>query len=200
MILGAVLAVGAMLAGASLRRRRESRRMPFALDGIDIADPGAERRAEQQARRFLQANTSAEEWEMYRELGIVRVWGALAEGPPQGGTRTTRAGAPYAYLIYPDAPVVTYLPQTRDLLGELTLPRLAGRRSWSGGAPSPADDVLAKLLALREDEQMTVGEADFHLPGRGHDIEQLRRDLWRLGQWEQARLRRLERERSQPAG
>lgn len=199
LVLGVVLAVGCMLAGSALRRRHRARMLPFSLDGLDIADPGVERRAEQQARRFLQANTTAEEWEMYRELGVVRVWGHLPDGPSQGGTRMTRAGAPYAYLIFPFRPVVTYLPQTRELLGELTLPRLAGQRSWSGGVPSAADDVLAKLLALREDEALTVREADFHLPGREHDPEQLRRDLWRLNQWEQARLRRLERERSQPA-
>ena len=29
-----------------------------------------------------------------------------------------RAGAPYAYLVYPHKPIVAYLPQTRELLNE----------------------------------------------------------------------------------
>ena len=32
-----------------------------------------------------------------------------------------------------------------------------------------------------------------HLPGRQIDPQQIRRDLWRLGQWEQERLRRAAR-------
>ena len=51
---------------------------------------------------------------MYRELGFVRVWGAAADGA--SGTRTGEAE--YAYLIYPHRPIVAYIPQTGQLLGE----------------------------------------------------------------------------------
>ena len=49
-------------------------------------------------------------------------------------------------------------------------------------------------MALTGDERHLVGQANMHLPGRQVDPKQVRRDLWRLMQWEQARLRRLARE------
>src|SRR6478736_410867 len=61
-------------------------------------DPGRERRAEQRARALLRSCVNQEEWEMYRDLGFVRVWGNLADGPDDAGTEATRIGAPYAYL------------------------------------------------------------------------------------------------------
>ncbi len=198
-IIGVLLGGAGLSAFASARRRREQLRLPFAMEGLDIGDPGVARRAEQQARRLLEASTTTEDWEMYRELGVLRVWGNAPEGPAQGGTRATRAGAPYAYLIYPFAPVVSYLPQTRDLLGELTDHACGGGRRHRSDAPvSAAEDVLTKWLLLSEEEAASVHASDFQLPGHQHDPEQVRRDLWRLSQWEQARLRRLERERTQP--
>ena len=53
---------------------------------------------------------------MYRDLGFLRVWGRLADGPGQPGRAAE--GAPYAYLVYPHKPIVAYLPQTRELLSE----------------------------------------------------------------------------------
>jgi hypothetical protein len=49
-------------------------------------------------------------------------------------------------------------------------------------------------MALTGDEHRLIDEANMHLPGRQIDPKQVRRDLWRLGQWEQLRLRRLARE------
>jgi hypothetical protein len=53
-----------------------------------------------------------------------------------------------------------------------------------------SDDVLAKWMALTGDEQRLIKTANMHLPGRQIDPLQVKRDLWRLAQWEQARLRR----------
>src|SRR5947209_786818 len=61
-------------------------------------DPGRERRAEQRARALLRSCVNDEEWAMYRDLGFIRVWGMLTEGPDEGGGT---GGAAYAYLIYP---------------------------------------------------------------------------------------------------
>src|SRR3954451_15756302 len=85
---------------------------------VDVYDPGRERRAEQRARQLLRSCVNDEEWDMYRELGFIRVWGALACGPGRGGPRATPAAAPYASLISPHKPVAAYLPQTRELLAE----------------------------------------------------------------------------------
>jgi hypothetical protein len=163
---------------------------------VDMYDPGRERRAEQRARQLLRSCVNDEEWEMYRDLGFIRVWGGLASGPEQGGTPATRAGAPYAYLIYPHKPVVAYLPQTRELLAEYCVAFPDLTRPYGSARLPDSDDALAKWMALTGDERHLVGEANMHLPGRQVDPKAVRRDLWRLTQWEQARLRRLAREQA----
>ncbi|MEA2231152.1 MAG: hypothetical protein QOD83_968, partial [Solirubrobacteraceae bacterium] len=84
--------------------QRRARRERIEVDGYD---PGRERRAEQRARTLLRSCVNEEEWAMYRDLGFIRVWGALSEGP---GRDKSGRGAPYAYLIYPHKPIVAYLP------------------------------------------------------------------------------------------
>jgi hypothetical protein len=163
---------------------------------VDLYDPGRERRAEQRARQLLRSCVNAEEWEMYRDLGFIRVWGGLAAGPERGGTLATRAGAPYAYLIYPHKPIVAYLPQTRELLAEYCVAFPDLTRPYGSARLPDSDDALAKWMALTGDERHLVGQANMHLPGRQVDPKQVRRDLWRLSQWEQARMRRLAREQT----
>jgi hypothetical protein len=48
-------------------------------------------------------------------------------------------------------------------------------------------------MALTGDERRIIASANMHLPGRQVDPKQIKRDLWRLGQWEQARLREQHR-------
>jgi len=171
------------------RHRARRARVP-----VDAYDPGRERRAEQRARTLLRSCVNDEEWEMYRDLGFIRVWGALSAGPARGGTLATLAGAPYAYLIYPHKPIVAYLPQTRELLNEYCVAFPDETRPYGSARLPDSDDVLAKWMALTGDEHRLIDEANMHLPGRQIDPKQVRRDLWRLGQWEQLRLRRLARE------
>ncbi|MCW3000897.1 MAG: hypothetical protein JWQ20_195 [Conexibacter sp.] len=161
---------------------------------VDVYDPGRERRAEQRARQLLRSCVNDEEWEMYRDLGFIRVWGGLAAGPEQGGTLATRAGAPYAYVVYPHRPIVAYLPQTRELLAEYCVAFPDETRPYGSARLPDSDDALAKWMALTGDERHLIGQANMHLPGRQLDPKQVRRDLWRLTQWEQARLRRIARE------
>jgi hypothetical protein len=171
--------------------RSKARRARVA---VDVYDPGRERRAEQRARQLLRSCVNDEEWEMYRDLGFIRVWGGLAAGPEQGGTLATRAGAPYAYIIYPHRPIVAYLPQTRELLAEYCVAFPDETRPYGSARLPDSDDALAKWMALTGDERHLVGQANMHLPGRQLDPKQVRRDLWRLTQWEQARMRRIARE------
>jgi hypothetical protein len=149
-------------------------------------DPGRERRAEQRARQLLQSCVNDEEWGMYRDLGFIRVWGAQAEGPGAGG-------APYAYLIYPHKPIVAYLPQTRELLNEYCVEFPDQTRPYGSALLPESDDVLAKWMALTGDERRLIADANMHLPGRQVDPKQVRRDLWRLGEWERERTRRAPR-------
>ncbi|MDX6708673.1 MAG: hypothetical protein QOI48_4519 [Solirubrobacteraceae bacterium] len=167
--------------------QRRARRARIEVDGYD---PGRERRAEQRARTLLRSCVNEEEWAMYRDLGFFRVWGALSEGP---GRDKSGRGAPYAYLIYPHKPIVAYLPQTRRLLSEYCVTFPDETRPYGSARLPDSDDVLAKWMALTGDERRIIAEANMHLPGRQVDPKQVKRDLWRLGQWEQERLRSIHR-------
>ncbi len=140
-------------------------------------DPGRERRAEQRARELLRSCVEQREWEMYRDLGFLRVWGGLGE-------RRHAAGASYAYLIYPHRPIVAYVPRTGALLNEYCVAFPDHSRPYGSARLPDADDVLAKWMALNADERRLIEEANMHLPGRQIDPERVRRDLARLERWE----------------
>ena len=159
-------------------------------DGIPAYDPGRERRAEQRARELLRSCVNDEEWEMFRDLGFLRVWGGQAQGPEQGWDL---GGAPYAYLVYPHKPIVAYLPQTTQLLNEYCVEFPDETRPYGSVRLPDADDVLAKWMALKGDEERLIGSANLHLPGRQIDPRKINRDLWRLRQWERARMERASR-------
>ncbi len=141
-------------------------------------DPGRERRAEQRARALLRSCVSKRDWEMYRDLGFLRVWGGLGE-------RGRGAGASYAYLIYPHKPIVAYVPQTGELLNEYCVAFPDESKPYGSSRLPDSDDVLAKWMALSADERRLVGEANMHLPGRQVDPDRVRRDIARLRRWEQ---------------
>lgn len=154
-------------------------------------DPGRELRAEHRARDLLRSCVNQEEWEMYRDLGFIRVWGALSAHPDRPpGSPPAAAQEDYAYLLYPHRPVVAYLPQTSTLLNEYCV-SFPDRSAPYGSTRLPAsDDVLAKWMALRADERRLISEANMHLPGRQIDPQMVRRDLRRLARWERERLPR----------
>jgi len=165
--------------------RRRSRRRRIAIEGFD---PGRERRAEQRARQLMKSCVNEEEWAMYRDLGFLRVWGRLADGPEPGAHEATDAGAPYAYLVYPHKPIVAFLPQTRVLLNEYCVEFPDETRPYGSARLPDSDDVLAKWMALTGDERGLIATANLHLPGRQVDPKQVRRDLWRMSEWERARM------------
>jgi hypothetical protein len=162
------------------RALRAPRRPAGPFD--ELYDPGRERRAEQRARELLRSCVNEEEWGMYRDLGFIRVAGRHARREIDRGAR-----AAYAYLVYPHKPIVAYVPQSGQLLSEycVEFPDLTG----SGGRHRlPAsDDVLAKWMALTSDEDRVIRRANMHLIGRQLDPARVRRDLWRLAEWERRR-------------
>jgi hypothetical protein len=163
------------------RHRARRKRVPTVS-----YDPGRERRAEQKARALLRSCVNEEEWAMYRDLGFIRVWGAQSDGPDDaGGT----GGAPYAYLVYPHRPILAYLAQTHRLLNEYCVTFPDDSRPYGSARLPDSDDVLAKWMALTGDERRLVSAANMHLPGRQLDPAAVKRDLWRLSQWERARMR-----------
>ena len=174
------------LAEAWARLRARRRKVP-TLD----YDPGRERRAEQRARALLRSCVNDEEWAMYRDLGFLRLWGSQSEGP---AAAEGIGGAPYAYLIYPHRPIVAYLAQTHRLLGEYCVTFPDQTRPYGSVRLPDSDDVLAKWMALTGDERRLIAMANMHLPGRQLDPDQVRRDLWRLAQWERRRMRQASAE------
>src|ERR687898_574355 len=134
----ALALIALVLAAPILARRlgdwRAARSRPRSVDrslDLELYDPGRERRAEQRARELLRSCVNEEEWAMYRDLDRDR-----------GGR------PPYAYLVYPQKPIVAFVPESGQLLSEycVEFPDLTG----SGGRhPLPAShDVLAKRMAL----------------------------------------------------
>ncbi len=167
--------------GARHAARRE-RLQQSAADLVQLGyDPGRERRAEQRARQLLRSCVNEEEWAMYRDLGFLRVSGR-APGAPSAARRAPG----YAYLVYPHKPIVAYVPGDGRLLSEycVQFPDVHG----DGNTRLPAsDDVLAKWMALTSDESRVIGRANMHLVGRQLDPARVRRDLWRLSEWERRR-------------
>jgi len=104
------------------------------------------------------------------------------------GAAASRASS-YAYLIYPHKPIVAYVTGTRRLLSEycVEFPDMSG--AITGSRLPDSDDVLAKWMALTGDEQRLIRSANMHLPGRQLDPARVRRDLWRLSEWERQRRR-----------
>jgi hypothetical protein len=172
-------ALAAFLVGPTLLARLGARRGRRAAVAPPAFDPGRERRAEQRARELLRSCVNDVEWAMYRDLGFIRVDGrTLPDAPGEDG-----APAPYAYLIYPHKPIVAYVPESGRLLSEycVSFPDLSG----GGRTRLPAsDDVLAKWMAITSDEARVIGRANMHLVGRQHDPGHVRRDIWRLSEWE----------------
>jgi len=176
------------IAGAIERHRARRAIVPH-----DQFDPGRERRAEQRARTLLKSCVNDEEWEMYRDLGFIRVWGRQSSGPERGAARDDLRGAPYSYLIYPHKPIVCFLAQTGRLLNEYCVEFPDETRPYGSAMLPDSDDVLAKWMALTADERRLVSTANMHLPGRQVDPKVVRRDLWRLAEWERRRGLRLAR-------
>jgi hypothetical protein len=182
--------VAAVLAGPMLGRAVARLRAKLAGRGRGDSppqdhpyDPGRERRAEHRARELLRSCVNHEEWAMYRDLGFIRVAGRRGT---EGRRGTDPRRPPYAYLIYPHKPVLAYVPGTGRLLSEycVEFPDVSG----DGRSRLPAsDDVLAKWMALTSDESRVIGQANMHLVGRQHDPQRVRRDLWRLSEWERRR-------------
>ena len=184
-IVAAVLAAPLLARGlAGLRTRRERGRA-VRSERREMRDPGRERRAEQRARELLRSCVNEEEWSMYRDLGFIRVPGGLSKRSRSRDGDGHEAG--YAYLIYPHKPIVAFVPKTGRLLSEycVEFPDLSGAISQTRLPDS--DDVLAKWMALTGDEERLIRNANMHLPGRQVDPGRVRRDLWRLSEWERQR-------------
>jgi hypothetical protein len=170
-----VVALAAVGFGPSLvarLRRRPARPEP---QQVPRYDPGRERRAERRARELLRSVVSAEEYDMYAELGFLSVPGA---------------DPGYAYLVYPHRPILAYDTASGELLSEYCVGFPDRSEPALGERLPDADDVLAKWISLRGSERRLIAAANMHAPGRQVDPGQARRDLMRLREWRRLRVRR----------
>ena len=180
-IVAAVLAtfVGASHLRALNARRSRAERARREVRRVQRMDPGTERRAERRARALLRSIVNRDEWDMYRDLGFIRVIGRNA-------VDSSGAGA-YCYLIYPHKPIVAYLPGSHSLMSEYCVEFPDHDERVYGPKLPDSDDVLAKWMMIQADEGDLIRRANMHLPGRQVDPQQVRRDLWRLDVWERER-------------
>ena len=176
---GGLLAVafGPDLLALLRRRRARPRREIVVRDLRQVPDPGRELRAERRAEQLLRSVVGEEDFQVYRALGLLHVY---------GGRRDESGEPSYGYLIYPHRPIVSYDVPTGDLLSEycVSFPdRIDPEPGGFGERLPDADDVLAKWMALRGDERGLIRAANMHLPGRQLDPDHVRRDLVRLSDW-----------------
>ncbi len=179
------LALGGYVASGEIRTARDRRRRARPeRPPQQRFDPGVERRAELKARALLRSIVNPEEWEMYRDLGFIRVAGRGSAKSPE-----PMVGA-FSYLIYPHKPIVAYLPGSNSLLSEYCVEFPDRSERLYGPKLPDSDDVLAKWMLIQADEERLLRGANMHLPGRQVDPQRVRRDLWRLAEWERARASR----------
>ena len=159
-------------------RRRAVRALPSWVGEPPLRAADAERRS----LDLLQSVVNAEEWDMFRELGFICV----------SGRRGRRPGSPpdspprYRYLIYPHLPVVALLPRSMAPVREycVQFPERAGP-----GTPllPRGDDVLAKWMTLRADEDRLLSYANVGGAGCQVPLSTVERDLERLERWRRRR-------------
>jgi hypothetical protein len=184
------LALGAYVLSGELRGVYARRRMRPARRPAERVDPGVERRAELRARALLRSIVNPEEWEMYRDLGFIRVIGQGPDGRPASKPDAGLAAAGFCFLIYPHKPIVAYLPGSNSLLSEYCVEFPDRTERLYGPRLPDSDDVLAKWMMIKADEDRLLRGANMHLPGRQVDPQRVRRDLWRLAEWERSRTTR----------
>jgi hypothetical protein len=130
---------------------------------------------DEKAEQLLRAVAGEEVVAMYRDLGFIGVM------PGEG------EGAGYAYLIFPQRPIVAYDTASGELLNEYCV-RFEDHSDLDAGPELPdADDVLAKWLALAADERGLIETANMDRPGRQLDPVQVRRNLATLALWKARR-------------
>ena len=191
------LALGAYVASGEIRAVVRRRRLARpARRPEQRFDPGVERRAELKARDAPALDRQP------RGMGDVprprlHPRRRARQEAEQAG-RPDSAALTYGFLIYPHKPIVAYLPGSNSLLSEYCV-EFPDRSDRLYGPKLPdSDDVLAKWMLIRADEERLIARRE-HAPARAPGRPAaVRRDLWRLAEWERAPGRRGPRARRVP--
>jgi hypothetical protein len=179
--LAAVMGGPALGRGRRLRPRRGRRALPSWISEPPLLPEEAERRS----LELLRSVVNEDEWDQFRELGFICVTGrrgGRAGRPPGGPPR-------YRYLIYPHLPVVALLPRSMAPVREYCV-QFPDR----GGSGTPllprGDDVLAKWMTLRADEDRLLSYANVGNAGCQVPLGRIERDIARLERWRARRAMR----------
>jgi len=161
-------------------RSRRGRSLPSWISEAPPAPEEAERRS----LDLLRSVVNPDEWEMFEELGFICVTGR--RGPRSGRP----AGAPprYRYLIYPHLPVVALLPRSMAPVREYCV-QFPERGECGTPLLPRGDDVLAKWMTLRADEDRLLSYANVGNAGCQVPLSRIERDLKRLERWQSRRRR-----------
>ena len=175
------IAMVAMTARVALRpvppRRPTRRSTPRWAREAPVGRAEADRRS----LDLLRSVVNPEEWQMFTELGFICVTGRRFR-------RDGREGLPrYRYLIYPHLPLVALLPRSMAPVREycIQFPEAgAGRGETDDGLLPIGDDVLAKWMTVRADEDRLLSFANVCNAGCQIPLSQIERDLRRLNRWQ----------------
>jgi hypothetical protein len=184
--LGMLATVMARPARAAHARRRAVRAMPSWVHEPPLRSEEAERRS----LDLLRSVVNPDEWDQFCELGFICVTGRRGRRPGSPPDSPPR----YRYLIYPHLPVVALLPRSMAPVREYCV-QFPDRSGMPGGPLLPVgDDVLAKWMTLRADEDRLLSYANVGGAGCQVPLSTIERDLERLERW---RRRREDGERAQ---
>lgn len=174
-LLGALGVLGIAMRGRGVGPARSAAGPPEWVREHPVGTEEAERRS----LELLRSVVNADEWEMFRDLGFICVTGR--HGASCGGRRD---GVPqHRYLIYPHLPVVALLPRSMAPVREYCV-RFPDRHAPGGTAVLPAgDDVLAKWMTLRADEERLLSFANVAGAGCQVPLGRIEHDLVRLDRW-----------------
>jgi hypothetical protein len=175
--LGALAAVMTRPARLGLGRRRRAGRL---LPGWVREPPVPPAEAERRSLELLRSVVNPEEWDMFRDLGFICVTGRRPGRAPGGPPR-------HRYVIYPHLPVVALLPRSMAPVREYCVQ--FPERGTAGDTPilPRGDDVLAKWMTLRADEDRLLAYANVGNAGCQVPLSRIERDLQRLERWQARR-------------
>ena len=159
------------------RPRPRRRRAPDWAREAPVSRDEAERRS----LELLQSVVNPNEWEMFTDLGFICVTGRRFR-------RDGREALPrYRYLIYPHLPLVALLPRSMAPVREYCIQFPEIELEGHDGLLPTGDDVLAKWMTVRADEDRLVAFANVCNAGCQIPLNQIERDLRRLARWQALR-------------
>ena len=177
--LGMLATVMARPARTAHARRRAVRAMPSWVHEPPLRSEEAERRS----LELLRSVVNPDEWDQFCELGFICVTGKRGRRPGSPPDSPPR----YRYLIYPHLPVVALLPRSMAPVREYCV-QFPDRTGMPGGPLLPVgDDVLAKWMTLRADEDRLLSYANVGGAGCQVPLSTVERDLERLERWRRRR-------------